>query len=221
MNTHYNYNDRKEFLFQMYNQLCSEIDRHIKVIWQTIGVLLSTFAIYALVEKNIIPTDIASAIIILVCGFSVAIVIESNYWYNRNLVMISNIERQFLLEEDQRDIQYYFTKHRPNNKYLDMMLIQIFFVVILTLIILLYHFSTRVLPNIDQPFHNFDFQRSIPYLVLGISIILLSMFHFKRRKDYNEFKFRSPGVTINAITVAPDNGKNEMNQKSPNDKVKG
>ena len=42
--------------------------------------------------------------------------IDSSYWYNRNLVIIANIERQFLELKDLKEIHYYFGAHRPKNK---------------------------------------------------------------------------------------------------------
>ncbi len=196
MNVNFDEKDRKDFLIQMYQQLCSEIDRHIKIIWQIVGVLLSAFAIFALVEKDVIPLDIASVILVLVCGLSIAIVIESNFWYNRNLVIIANIERQFLKESDAIDIHFYFTKHRKNNAYIDMMIIQIIFVVILVCVVLIYHFSVEVLPFMKLEASNFVPIKATPYLVFLISLVLLLSFHKKRIKNYNSFKDNSPGIEI-------------------------
>ena len=205
MNPNYGYPERKDFLIQMYNQLCSEINRHINVIWQIVGVLLSTFAIYALVEKSVIPLDIATAILILVCSLNVGIVIESNYWYNRNLVIIANIERQFLLESDLKDIHWYFANHRKNNAYLDMMLIQIIFIVLLASIIIFYHFSQRVLPGIHEPSKDFEFIRSIPYLISIICCLCLFLFHKKRISNYNDFVKNAPGILIQSADDFPGN----------------
>ncbi|WP_417364269.1 hypothetical protein [Galbibacter sp.] len=196
MNPNFDDKDRKDFLIQMYNQLCSEIDRHIKIIWQIVGVLLSAFAIFALVEKDIISVDIASDILVLVCGLSIAIIIESNYWYNRNLVIIANIERQFLKESDAKEIHYYFTKHRKNNSYIDMMIIQIWFVIILLCVILVYHFSIQVLPYINLDCSNFSPIKATPYLVVLVGSIILFSFHRKRIENYNAFIKNSPGIKI-------------------------
>lgn len=196
--------DRKTFLIAMYNQICQEMDRHIKIIWQIVGVLLSTFAIFALVEKDILSLDIASSIILAVCGLALAIIVESNFWYNRNLVIVANIERQFLLSTDSQHIHYYFTKHRKNNAYIDMMLIQIFFVIIIAFIILTYHFNERVLPNLNIK-NDFSLARSIPYLVVLIVIILICYFNSKRKNDYNTFKSNSPGKIIDDTINIPSN----------------
>ena len=190
--------DRKTFLISMYDQLCHEMDRHIKIIWQIVGVLLSTFAIFALVEKNIISIDIAASILIAVCGLAIAIIIESNFWYNRNLVIVANIERQFLDVNDATEIHYYFTKHRKNNAYLDMMLIQMVFVGLILLIITVYHFNQSILHAFS--FNNtFDLSKSLPYIILAITLISLYLFHRKRISDFNEFKSNSPGKTLEGV----------------------
>lgn len=184
--------ERKDFLLEMYKQLCAEMDRHIKATWQILGVLLSTFAVFALIEKKVISPDIAVAIIIAVCELSIAIIIESNFWYNRNLVMVANIERQFLNDDDAEKIHYYFLEHRENNAYLDMMVMQIIFVFIILLIVLLYHFLDVILPFLS-PKNPFDFVKMIPYAVTIGGGIWLYWFHRKRRTDYNDFKRNSPG----------------------------
>lgn len=187
--------DRKTFLISMYDQLCHEMDRHIKVIWQTVGVLLSTFAIFALIEKNIISIDIASCILIAVCGLAIAIIIESNFWYNRNLVIVANIERQFLVETDAEEIHYYFTKHRKDNAYIDMMLIQMVFVFIILGIVTMYHFSQSILPNLSLK-NDFSFGKAMPYIILSITLLLLFVFHKKRINNFNTFKSHSPGKAM-------------------------
>ena len=118
-------NDRRdEFLVEMYRQMFNDINRHIMVVWQSVGVVVGAFAIFALVEKNIISVDIATSIIILLCGWLFAHLVDSGYWYNRNLAIIANVERQFLNKSDLRDIHYYFGKHRPNNKMITHLRIQ-------------------------------------------------------------------------------------------------
>lgn len=183
---------RETFLIAMYNQLCNEMDRHIKIIWQIVGVLISTFAIFALVQKDILSLDYASSIIIAVCALAIAIIIESNFWYNRNLVMVANIERQFLIQSDIMEVHHYFIEHRKNNKYLDMMKIQIGFVFLIFLIIIGYHFSDRVWCHLATT-NDFSFERSMPYILLVISAISLLLFSGKRTNDYNDFKSKSPG----------------------------
>ena len=54
---------RADFLMRMYDQMFNDINTHILVVWQSVGVLIGAFAIFALAEKQIITIDIASAIV--------------------------------------------------------------------------------------------------------------------------------------------------------------
>src|SRR6266511_2529460 len=97
---------RYELLLRMYDQMFSDINRHIQIVWQSVGVLASTFGILvgilALFEKQVpiglanALLDVATALIMLIVGWLLAHVYDASYWYNRNLVIIANIERQFL-----------------------------------------------------------------------------------------------------------------------------
>ena len=103
---------RSDFLIAMYAQLMNDINRHIVVVWQSVGVLFGAFAVFALVEKKVISLDIAASLIVILCAWVIAHVYDAGYWYNRNLVIIANIERQFLRRSDLHDIHYYFGEQK-------------------------------------------------------------------------------------------------------------
>ena len=184
--------DRTDFLLEMYKQLCAEIDRHIKATWQNLGVLLSTFAIFALIEKKVISPNIAVSILIAVCAVTIAMIVEANFWYNRNLVIIANIERQFLEDNDAEEIHYYFLQHRKDNAYLAMMKLQIIFVSIILAIVLIYHLAAVVAPTFSFK-NSFNLAQCLPYIVLSICTVWLLIFNGQRKKDYNTFRQNSPG----------------------------
>src|SRR5690348_7244971 len=64
--------ERRELLLHMYDQMFNDIDRHILVVWQSIGVLIGAFAVFALTEKQIITIDIATSLVLLLCGWLIA-----------------------------------------------------------------------------------------------------------------------------------------------------
>lgn len=103
---------RSDFLIAVYNQMMGDINRHIIVVWQSVAVLVSAFAAWSLIEKSIISLDIAVSLIIGIAIWLIGNVYDAAYWYNRNLVIIANIERQFLRQEDLKEIHYYFGAHR-------------------------------------------------------------------------------------------------------------
>jgi hypothetical protein len=192
---------RAEFLTKMYDQMWNNINRHILVVWQSVGVLVGAFAILALVEKNILSIDLACSLLVLISAWLIAHLFDANAWYNRNLTIISNIERQFLKPTDSGNIHYYFTEHRGRYSLLDQFLIQLGLGIGIYLIVLLYHFVTRVLPGFGSPFSNFQVERSFPYLISILSVVMLALLRKKQVNGYKELLRRSPGVKVDISKV--------------------
>ncbi len=188
---------RREFLLRMYDQMFNDINRHILVVWQSVGVIVGAFAIFGLVEKGIVSKDVASGIILLLCAWSIAHIYDAAYWYNRNLVIIANIERQFLKDEDLKEIHWYFSAHRKKNKMISHLEIQFFLSIGLAVIVLLYHFSTSVFPGFRSSWSSFDPQKTIPYIVFVISFYFLKKVRKGKNERYKEFIEKSPGKEMN------------------------
>ena len=186
---------RKEFLLRMYDQLFNEINTHILVVWQSIGVLVSTIAVYALVEKSILNIDIANSIIVLICGWLLAHVIDAGYWYNRNLAIISNIEKLFLTEGDLRDVHYYFGKHRPDNKMLTHLLIQMIFSNVILFFVIGIQIFNRLIPALQNK--TFTSLMLLPLLLFIALCVILARENILNNEKYQEFLINSPGIPIN------------------------
>src|SRR5713101_7865969 len=105
---------RDVFLKQMYSEMWNNINRHLTVTWQAVGVLAGGFAVFfGLAERQAISIDIAAALMLLVAAWQLSHVYDANTWFNRNLGIVSNIERQFLTRRDEKEIEFYFTElHR-------------------------------------------------------------------------------------------------------------
>jgi hypothetical protein len=86
---------REQFLLAMYSEAWRNVERHILVVWQTAGVVGATLAVFVIVEKKVIPSDIAH-------------IVDAQFWFARNLHIITNIERQFLKPSDISEIHPYF-----------------------------------------------------------------------------------------------------------------
>lgn len=193
--------DRKEFLLRMYDQMFNDINTHILVVWQSVGVVVGAFAVFALVEKNIIPTDFACSLMIVLSAWLLAHLYDASYWYNRNLVIIANIERQFLRNADLKEIQYYFGRHRKKSAMLTHLRIQYWLGVGIGILFLLYHFNLRVVPGIHSPIRNFEFSRSLPYTFAVCAVILLWRLRHNRIESYKEFLRNSPGINVDTSGV--------------------
>jgi hypothetical protein len=186
---------RDDFLLAMYNQMWGNIDRHILVIWQSVGALLGAFAVLALIEKHVLPIDLACSLIVVICAWVAAHVIDANYWFARNLLIISNIERQFLTVKDLRNIHPYFRSHRKPSL-LDHLLVQGCLAGSVFLLITIWHFFTRVVTGFDLPWSNFEPLRALPYVVTCVAVIGLLHFKKKQKKSYDGLRRDSPGISM-------------------------
>jgi hypothetical protein len=186
---------RRDFLLAMYGQLMNDINRHIVVVWQSVGVLFGAFAAFALVEKNVISLDIAISLIVMLCAWVIAHVYDAGYWYNRNLVIIANIERQFLLPSDLRDIHYYFGRHRKTGALITHLEIQMYLAVGVALLVLTAHFFTVMLPVWRET----KVGTGLTYLPWMAALMGLAFWIWAKRKAsrrYTTFLENSPGKAI-------------------------
>jgi hypothetical protein len=187
---------RAEFLQKMYAQMFDDIKVQLQVVWQAVAVVAGTFGLFALVDKGVIPLDVATSVIILIASWLIAHVLEASYWYNRNLVIIANIERQFLKQQDLRDIHYYFGKHRKVGAMIYHLRIQFLFGLCIAVVVLFYHFSIRVLPAICEPWSNLELNRALPYIVAALAVVTLYYHRNQKAEAYKAFLRNSPGKDI-------------------------
>lgn len=194
--------DRSDFLLRMYEQMFKDIAQAYTVVWQSAATVFASFAAIALAEKGVVPIDIAVSVVLLVLAWFRLNVIECAYWYNRNLCIIANIEKQFLLVSDLKDIQYYFGSHRPDNKTISHLRNQDFLAYGLGLLIIGYHLFVQVLPGAISTASVFDPIRILPYVVAVICVMYLRVRQAKRDKAYEEFVTNSPGVSVDTTGVS-------------------
>jgi hypothetical protein len=180
----------------MYDQMFNDINTHILVVWQSVGVLVGAFAIFALTEKQIITVDVAASLIVLIAAWLIGHLYDASYWYNRNLVIIANIERQFLNPSDLRNVHYYFGKHRKKGSMITHLRIQYALALGIGLVVLLFHFFTRVEPGFRSPWSAFDPLRSLPYAVVVLAFLAVRRLKVNRDAAYGEFLKNSPGKTV-------------------------
>jgi len=187
---------RDNFLIAMYSQLWNNINRHITVVWQSVGILAGAFALFALVEKHTLSFDWACGLMLLIAGWVVAHTYDANTWFNRNITIVANIERQFLRSEDAKEVHFYFTQHRASGDMLDHFKVHRAFGLSIGSLILLYHFFTRVLPGIRQPWSNFDPNRAVPYVVCVAVMLWIIEFKRERQRKINSLLEKSPGLIL-------------------------
>lgn len=186
--------DREQFLLHMYDQMWNNISRHILVVWQSIGVLVAALALFSLVEKLVVTLDIAVGVLVMVCAWLIAHTIDAAYWFDRNLAIISNIERQFLRESDLRDIHPYFNRHRPGTHMIEHLLIQKCLGVAIWVLVFGYHFSERLTLRYVAPSWPDDVRNYLPIIVSVVCLGLLAWLRWHLRGQYADFLEKSPGI---------------------------
>jgi hypothetical protein len=101
---------RKQFLLGAYNQYFNNVNRHILAGWQSFTSLIAVYALFSLVDKNSVLTDIATCAVILVLTWLIGHIFDASSWYNTNIYLIRNIEREFLEKRDIATLHWYFAK---------------------------------------------------------------------------------------------------------------
>lgn len=192
---------RSDLLLRMYDQMFNDINRHIMVSWQAIGVVAGAFALIALANKGELPIDLAFSIIVLLSGWMLVQIQDASYWYNRNLVIIANIEKQFLRQNDLFDIHYYFGDHREDNKMISHLRAHRVLGLGIAAIVIGYHFLIRVVPGLDAPWSNFEPLRCLPYAVAAAIAWWVYRDSSHADTKYAEFIKNSPGATVDTTGI--------------------
>jgi len=189
------YGRRSDFLIEMYGQLMEDINRHIVVIWQIVGVMGAAIAALTLAESNHFSIQYAVMLVILVGIWAIDHIYDSNFWYNRNLVMITNIERVFLTAKDIDLIHPYFAKHRSTSSFLTHLKIQKDYTVIIISGVMAYYAIDKVIPslNITSPL---DLSKIVPFLAFVGFVWRIGDRSTFYNKKYANYLAISPGLVV-------------------------
>lgn len=186
---------RPEFLLETYKQTSTHLGRHISGLWQCVGVVGAALIVFAQ-DKNKPFNDYSCALVVLLCGWLAATTLDASNWFNRNLAIITNVERLFLTPDDLKYVHYFFGKHRPPGRQAQHFTIQLWLSGAVCALVLCYHFVERVYPGFSLPWSSFQFSRALPYLLTPIVIgALLKLREHYREKD-KEFQQKSPGIVV-------------------------
>lgn len=203
---------RNDFLLEMYKQTSSHLNRHILITWQSIGVIAGALAIFGLTDKFNLAgderLDFVTAVVTVLCAWTIAHIYDANNWFDRNLHIITNVERQFLLPSDSKDIHFFFTGHRRERSEKELVLhfqIQLAMVLALWFLIIGYHFYKRVWPGRGFPIENIELVRAIPY-VAGMVCAFYCWYVIRdTREGYGKLVENSPGKKVSEVSQSTGN----------------
>jgi hypothetical protein len=188
--------DRKVFLLTMYSQMWKNIDTHILVVWQSVAAVLGALAIFSLVEKGFLPIDIASTFLLMLAAWLLAHVYDAWEWFHRNLIILTNIERQFLRTGDLKAINPFFASHRPGDRMLTHLAIQWWLGLGIAGAVLTFHFFTQVFPGFSSPWEAFKPIRCLPYAAAVAALIMIICLRRNVVRANRAVSTQSPGLTM-------------------------
>jgi hypothetical protein len=103
--------------------------------------------------------------------------------------------------DDLKNVHYYFGKHRPDNKMITHLQIQVALGFGLASVVLIFHFLTRVFPGLVAPMSNFELVRALPYAFAVVALVYASKISKDRDASYKEFIANSPGVAVATTSI--------------------
>ena len=186
---------RSEFLLETYRQTSTHLGRYVTGVWQCVGVVGAALIVFAQ-EKDKPLNDYSCALVILLCGWLAATTLDASNWFNRNLAIITNIERLFLSNGDLSAVHFFFGKHRVPGSHAQHFSIQLWLSGAVAILVAAYHFSERVWPGLSLPLTQFDPRRALPYVLFLLVLVALVLLQRDYKKKDEKFRQSSPGVSV-------------------------
>jgi len=93
-------NKREQFLLHLYDQLWASIDRATGGLWQYLALYGGIVGVHWGAGKGDIAPTLAANLSIVAAFWGINIAINAGKWFERNRMMIINIEKQFLQRDD-------------------------------------------------------------------------------------------------------------------------
>lgn len=133
---------RHDFIKEYYKMATADLDRHLKVSWQTIAVVAGGVVSISLAQEGKLPIPFAVSAALGVALWGLWNIIDGNYWSIRAIAFLANVESIYFAEEDRRNFNPYAGFHPPY-KLLDSLKYQ-FLVVLLYFVLIVCYFVWRI-----------------------------------------------------------------------------
>jgi hypothetical protein len=190
---------RGEFLIEMYRQCSAHLDRHILIPWQSIGVIGAALAVFLVEGKldAVSDLDFLLTLAVVLCFWLAANLYDANNWFDRNLHIIANVERQFLNSSDLREIHPFFGEHRWGQlgrlKLLRHFRIQLTMTIAVLALVLAFHLARRVLVDGCLPS---GWTWGLPYVALVVGLICVFDIRERTFDETRKLIALSPGKEL-------------------------
>lgn len=192
---------RHEFILHYYDMAVKDLERHLKMGWQTIATAAGAIATISAGQQGYLPTPIAVSVALIVAFWGIENIIDSNLWALRAIGFLANVEALYFYKDDQRVFNPYAGQHPPY-ALMDSLKSQFYAVLFIALMSI-----TFFVIQIHQRAPDFTIlmgkitgsgRIKLAFWLLPIFLLIIlanrSVAEWKRRKDdYLRFVTQSPG----------------------------
>jgi hypothetical protein len=189
---------RCDFLLHAYDQNFASMTRSLNFVWQSIAVAVTATAGIVVADATELSgstLDWVVVVLLLTVVWFQAQVLDAGFWYNRNLVIVANIERQFLDATDAKAIHYYWAMYRPARLIVHLRIMFVFGLV-LEVAVLGFHWSQRDL-EVGLPEQSVVATEQFPGVVAVAGAVLISFLWnwYRRRYQHMSSAFAELQIT--------------------------
>ncbi len=104
---------KHEFILHYYDMATKDLDRHLKIGWQTIVVLGTSIATLSLGFKGDLPIPVAMIINLLLLAWCANNIIDANFWSLRAIAFLANVEAVYFRKDERKCFNMYAGEHPP------------------------------------------------------------------------------------------------------------
>lgn len=157
--------------------------------------LIAAITAFALIKDNLFSLDMAASVALISCIWLLAHVYDASFWYNRNIVIIANIEQQFLRQDDGGEMKSFFSENQPKGVYMSHC-IQRALGISVAVLVLGFQFYETILPILLKQ-SKFEIFNAAPWIIAACGGLIWAIKAHSNVKKYNEFIKNSSGLTDN------------------------
>jgi hypothetical protein len=104
---------RHDFILHYYDMAVKDLERHLKMGWQTIATAAGAIATISAGQQHYLPIPLAVSVALIVSFWGIQNVIDANLWALRAIAFLANVEAIYFYEDDKRVFNPYAGQHPP------------------------------------------------------------------------------------------------------------
>ena len=192
---------KHQFILQYYNMAVKDLERHLKIGWETMTTIAGALVLLSTGYQNYLPIPLAVTGAIAILFWGISNLIDADHWATRAIAFLANVESIYFTKNDRKNFNPYIGYHPPL-KMMDSLKSQLNAAVFLLLIAIAFYWwiinqridgyeelKTKILGNETYTLIFWNF----PILTFFSLLYHVIRARYKRFVDYLYFVTNSPG----------------------------